>query len=114
MEHWVDLNGPGSGWAFYWPAHSKSGVETCVFSVKFEVLSRRDMESVSSRDVDVGNLKAPFAAWHFQTALYFALGFFSSRLLLDKFVFHVSNTFVLKSFTYYRNGIEHNLSVAFV
>ncbi|CAL9218292.1 unnamed protein product [Arabidopsis halleri] len=46
------------------------------------------MESVSSRDVDVGNLKAPFAAWHFQTALYFALRFFSSRLFLDKFVFH--------------------------
>ncbi|EOA38904.1 hypothetical protein CARUB_v10011286mg [Capsella rubella] len=27
MEHWVDLIGPGSGWAIYWPAHSKSGVE---------------------------------------------------------------------------------------
>ncbi|CAH8255092.1 unnamed protein product [Arabidopsis lyrata] len=46
------------------------------------------MESVSSRDGDVGNLEAPFAAWHFQTALYFALGFFFSRLFLDKFVFH--------------------------
>ncbi|XP_010461810.1 PREDICTED: LAG1 longevity assurance homolog 2-like [Camelina sativa] len=43
------------------------------------------VESVyPSADNDVRNLKAS----HFQTAVYFAFGFFFSRLFLDKFVFH--------------------------
>ncbi|KAF8088353.1 hypothetical protein N665_0544s0003 [Sinapis alba] len=29
MGRWIGLIGPGSGWALFWPAHSKFGVEAC-------------------------------------------------------------------------------------
>ncbi|KAL0775419.1 hypothetical protein Bca101_040571 [Brassica carinata] len=32
MEYWVDLIGPGSGWALFWPAHTKLGVEAWFLS----------------------------------------------------------------------------------
>jgi hypothetical protein len=28
MGRWVDLIGPGSGWAIFWPAHSKKNNNT--------------------------------------------------------------------------------------
>ncbi|CAA7048314.1 unnamed protein product [Microthlaspi erraticum] len=56
------------------------------------------MESVSSRGSDViGNLKSPFAVSHFLTVVYFAFGFFFSRLFLDRFVFHRISVWLLRT-----------------
>ncbi|VVB15703.1 unnamed protein product [Arabis nemorensis] len=41
MECWVDLIGPGLGWAIYWLAHSKLGVKTWGLSEGSGYLSSR-------------------------------------------------------------------------
>jgi len=41
MGRWVDLIGPGSGWAIFWPAHSKLGVEAWASSEGSGLMSSR-------------------------------------------------------------------------
>jgi hypothetical protein len=48
MGRWVDLIGPGSGWAIFWPAHSKLGVEAWASSEGSGLMSSRVGETALS------------------------------------------------------------------
>ncbi|XP_010546466.1 PREDICTED: LAG1 longevity assurance homolog 2-like [Tarenaya hassleriana] len=53
------------------------------------------MEPLPVRSGGGGKLDAPLEFWHFLVAVYFAFGFFFSRFVLDRFVFHRISVWLL-------------------